>query len=304
MDIEKNNLKYTFLYSPRTNFNTRLENEQKLYKDLVKSFDPYSIKIIKKHFKEHLGNLNKETFICILKNHLLSWNLDLPHRETMIIKLLSRLFDEIDINSTGEVHWNAFVNYIINLSNININEKALYSLQSYKQSKTIINHQDNSENNKFKNMSSDSNIISYCFYIEKYKLLGIAHEGKSKIKFYNTEKRKIENFDIDLMDAQKEITEYELNELNKKAEKMIKKEEEEKERKYKLMEKLNNRIKYKINKEKERVPTPDSIKREIKKINLGNMDEMEKNLKDIKYYPIYSCFADEYDILFISSSNN
>ena len=304
MELENNNLKYTFLYSPRTNYNMKLETEQNLYIDLVKSFDPYSIKIIKKHFKEHLGILNKETFICILKNHLLSWNLNLPHRETMIIKLLSRLFDEIDINSTGDVQWSDFVNYIINLSNMNLNEKALYSLQSYIQSKTVINHQDNSENNKFKYMSSDSNIISYCFYIEKYKLLGIVHEDKSKIIFYNAEKRKIENIYIDLMDTQKEITEYEINELNTKAEKMIKKEEEEKERKYKLMEKLNNRIKYNINKEKERVPTPDSVKREIKKINYGNMDEIEKNLKDIKYYPIYSCFADEYDILFISSSNN
>ena len=116
MELENNNLKYTFLYSPRTNYNMKLETEQNLYIDLVKSFDPYSIKIIKKHFKEHLGILNKETFICILKNHLLSWNLNLPHRETMIIKLLSRLFDEIDINSTGEVQWSDFVNYIINLS--------------------------------------------------------------------------------------------------------------------------------------------------------------------------------------------
>ena len=282
----------------------KLETEQKLYLDLIKSFDPYSIKIIKKHFKEHLGNLNKETFICILKNHLLSWKLDLPHRTIIIIKLLSRLFDEIDINSNEEVQWSDFVNYIINLSNMNLNEKALYSLQSYTQSKTVINHQDTSENNKLKYMSADSNIISYCFYIEKYKLLGIVHEGKSKIIFYNAEKRKIENCDIDIMETQKEITEYEMNEINTKAEKMIKKEEEEKERKYKLMEKINSRVKYNNNKEKDRLPTPDSIKREIKKINYGNIEEMEKNLKEIKYFPIYSCFVDEYDILFISSSNN
>ena len=103
MDIDNKNLKYTFLYSPRTNYNNKLETEQKLFLDLVKSFDPYSIKILKKHFKEHLGNLNKEIFICILKNHLLSWRLDLSHRETIIIKLLSKLFDEIDINSNGEI---------------------------------------------------------------------------------------------------------------------------------------------------------------------------------------------------------
>ena len=299
------NLKYHFLYSPRTNYNNKIEREQKLYIDLAKSFDPYSIKIIKKHFKEHLGILNKETFVCILKHHLLSWKLNLPHRETMIIKLLSRLFDEIDINSRGEIQWQDFVNYIINISNMTTNEQSLYSLQNYTQSKTVINHQDNSDSNtKFKYMSSDSNIISYCFYIEKYKLLGIVHEGKSKIKFYNTEKRRMEMIEIDLMETQQEINEYEINELNIKAEKMIKKEEEEKERKMKLMEKFNNRIKYNLNKDKERIPTPDSVKREIKKINVGNINEMQKNLKEIKFYPIYACFVDEFDILFISSSNN
>ena len=264
MDMDNNNLKYTFIYSPRTNYNNKLEKEQSLYIDLIKSFDPYSIKIIKKHFKEHLGHLNKETFICILKHHLLSWKLNLPEREKILIKLLSRLFDEIDINSNGEIQWNDFTNYIINISNFNTNENSLYSLQSYTQSKTIINHQDiNDNNSKLKYMSSESNVISYCFYIEKYKLLGIVHEGKSKIMFYNTEKRKNELFEIDLMDTQKEINEYEINELNKKAEKMVQKEEEEKKRKIKLMEQLNNKIKYNI-KEKDRVPTPDSVKREIK----------------------------------------
>ena len=134
------NLKYHFLYSPRTNYNNKIEREQKLYIDLAKSFDPYSIKIIKKHFKEHLGILNKETFVCILKHHLLSWKLNLPHRETMIIKLLSRLFDEIDINSRGEIQWQDFVNYSINISNMTTNEQSLYSLQNYTQSKTVINH--------------------------------------------------------------------------------------------------------------------------------------------------------------------
>ena len=301
MDLDSKNLKYTFLYSPRTNYTNKLEEEQKLYLDLVKSFDPYSIKIIKKHFKEHLGNLNKETFICIIKGHLLTWQINLQHRETIIIKLLSRLFDEIDINSNGVVQWNNFVNYIINISNMNLHEQSLYSLQSYTQSKTVINHQDNSENNKLKLMASDTNIISYCFYIEKYKLLGIVHEGKSKIIFYNIEKRKIEMLEIDLMETQKEINELEINELNIKAENMIKKEEEEKERKIKFMEKINNRIKYN-NKEKERIPTPDSIKKEIKIINDGSIND--KKSQEIKYYPIYACFVDDYDILFISSSNN
>ena len=41
----------------------------------------------------------------------------------------------------------------------------------------------------------------------------------------------MEKFEIDIMETQKEITKYEINEINLKAEKMIKKEEEEKEKK-------------------------------------------------------------------------
>ena len=294
------NLKYNFLYSPRTNYNNQLEKEQKLYVDLSKAFDPYSIKILKKHFKEHLGLLNKETFVCIIKRHLLSWKPDLPNRDNIIIKLLSRLFDEIDINSNGQIEWKDFVKYIITISNININEKSLYSLQNYNQSKTVINHQDINENSfRLKYISSDTDIVSYCFYIEKYKLVGIVHEGKPKIKFYNAEKRKMEISEIDLIEIEKEINECEMKEFNLKAEKLIKKEEEEeKERKLKAIGKL----KLKIKNDNDRSPTPDNVKREISKINNGNQNY--DNYKHIKFYPTYACFADDLDILFISSSNN
>ena len=76
MEDENNQkiLKYRYIYSPRTTYNNKLIEEDKLYKELFKAIDPYSIKILKKHFKERLGNINKETFICILKNHLITWN--------------------------------------------------------------------------------------------------------------------------------------------------------------------------------------------------------------------------------------
>ena len=308
MDNQDNDiLRYKFLYSPRTNYNNKIENEQKLYEDLVRAFDPYSIKFLKKHFKEHLGFLNKGTFICIIKRHLLSWRPDLPNREKIIIKLLSRLFNEIDINSNNEIEWKDFVNYIISISNNSTNKKSLYALQSYNQSKTVINHQYSNDNNsKFKNMSPDSTIVSYCFYIEKYKLVGIVHEGKSKIMFYDAEKRKMDILEIDLMDTQKEINECEMMEINLKAAKLIKKEEEEeKERKLKAV-KFNNKIRFSNKNENERIPTPESIKREITKINNSSNTYQNdiKNKKEFKFYPIYACFADDYDILFISSNNN
>ena len=308
MDYQDNdNTRYKFLYSPRTNYQNKIEYDQKLYEDLVRAFDPYSIKFLKKHFKEHLGFLNKETFICIIKRHLLSWKPDLPNREKIIIKLLSRLFNEIDINSNNEIEWKDFVNYIISISNISTNKKSLYSLQSYNQSKTVINHQNlNDNNSKFKNMSSDSNIVNFCFYIEKYKLVGIVHEGKSKIIFYDAEKRKMDLLEIDLMDTQKDINECEMMEINLKAAKLIKKEEEkEKERKLKAV-KFNNKIRFNNKNENERIPTPESIKREITKINNSNNSYQNdiKNKKEFKFYPIYACFSDDYDILFISSNNN
>jgi hypothetical protein len=281
MDYQDNDiLRYKFLYSPRTNYNNKIGNEQKLYEDLVRAFDPYSIKFLKKHFKEHLGFLNKETFICIIKRHLLSWKPDLPNREKIIIKLLSRLFNEIDINSNNEIEWKDFVNYIISISNISTNKKSLYALQSYNQSKTVINHQYSNDNNsKFKNMSPDSNIVSYCFYIEKYKLVGIVHEGKSKIMFYDAEKRKMDLLEIDLLDTQKEINECEMMEINLKAAKLIKKEEEEeKERKLKAV-KFNNKIRFNNKNENERIPTPESIKREITKINNSNNPYQNENNK-------------------------
>ena len=107
-------LKYRFIYSPRTTYNNKLLEENKLYLELLRAIDPYSIKILKKHFKERLGNITKDTFISILKRHLITWNYSLENRDDILIKLLSRLFDEIDVDSNGVLSWNEFMNYTIN----------------------------------------------------------------------------------------------------------------------------------------------------------------------------------------------
>ena len=324
MDTSDNNhMKYSFLYSHRKNYTNSREHENKLYLELAKSFDPYTIKILKNHFKEHLGILNKENFICIIKNHLLNWKPDIPHREKIIIKLLSRLFEEIDINSKGEIEWKDFVNYIILLSNSNSIENSMYALQNYNQSKTVINHKSiNSEKNQKFKFLIESDIINFCFYIEKYKLLGIVHEGKSNVVFCDMEKKKVESFEIDIMETQKEINDLEVNELNLKAEKMVKKEESEKNKKLgifhgKLSAKLTQQNSQENSKENireisngktQRIPTPENVKNEIAKINnlklhspinnIGNKNKYEN------FYPIKVCFSEEYDIMFIASSNN
>ena len=314
--MNSRNQKYSFIYSPRTNYNNNVERENKLFIELVKSFDPYSIKILKKHFKEHLGLLNKENFICIIKNHLLSWEPNLPHREKIIIKLLSKLFEEIDIDSKGEVEWKNFVNYIITLSNINASENSLYTLQMYNQSKTVIEHRSiNSEKSEKYKFITEPDKISFCYYISKYKLLSIVHEGKSNIVFYNLDKKKIEEFEIDILETQNEITNFEINELNMKSEKLIKKEEEEKNKKLgRFQNKLSTKI-TQINyteKEKEKenyktitIPTPIKVKDEIAKINkMNSPTNIIKKNKYENFYPIKICFVEEFDIMFVSSSNN
>ena len=315
MDItNSNSSKYSFIYSPRTNYYNSRIKENKLFIELAKSFDPYTIKFLKKHFKEHLGILNKETFICIIKNHLLSWKPDIPHREKIIIKLLSRLFEEIDINSKGEIDWKDFVNYIILLSNISSSENHLYLLENYHQIKTVINHKSlNSDKNNNYKFLSEPDIISFCFYIEKYKLLGIVHDGKSNIIFYNMEKKKVEPFEIDIMETQIDINNFEINEFNMKAERIIKKEEEERNKKLGIFHsRLSAIITHQNNKENikekdkiQRIPTPDNVKNEIAKINKIKMfSPSNKKNKYENFYPIKICFVEEFDIIFISSSNN
>jgi hypothetical protein len=92
-------------YSPRTEYSMKLEEEEKMYNELKLNFDPITIKIIKKHFKERLGALKKEEMVAILKNHLLGFLPNHPNREKIIVKLLLRLFSDIDLNDNGDLEW-------------------------------------------------------------------------------------------------------------------------------------------------------------------------------------------------------
>ena len=343
--------KFELIYSPRTTISIIKEKEEKLFNDLKIGFDPYTIKIMKKHYKEHLGKLNKETFISILKRHLLTWHPNLPNREETLIKLLSRLFDEIDLNSNGDLEWEEFVNYIINSSYHQTYENSLYTLQQYSLSKEAIEHQDNDNliESKFNYMSKkNENIISYCFYLSKYKTLGIVHEGKSRILFFNAENNRRKNLVIDLKDTQKEIDELEIKELNHKS--MIKLEKErldkiEKQIFYnkenisrlkidsnpdsinipifqrsrnnlKRNLKYNNKSLYSnsnifnmnsssTKKKNNRVETPESIRVEINKINEAEKKKKNKKI-DVNQgiFALTTCFVEQYDVLFVSTSNN
>ena len=331
---------YEFIYSPRTTTSQMMEKEEIMYEDLKKGFDPYTIKIIKKHYKEHLGKLNKETFVSILKRHLLTWHPNIENRTKILIKLLSRLFDEIDLNSNGDLEWEEFVNYIISGSYQQSKENSSYNLHYYSLSKEeFFDHQDEFDNVIYNSsVKKIENIITHCFYIRKFKLIGIVHEGKSRILFFNSVNNKKKSLVIDLAETQKEINKMEMKELNKKI--IIKLEKERQHRieiqnyynndnfnQLKILrnndnnnnndinnnqtqeKQLNNEDKNKDNKDNNNnnnnnpeVKNKGIKKRKIYKIE--NEEEMGKN-KNIKgLFALTTCFIDELNLLFISSSNN
>ena len=229
-ESDKDYKNFELLYSPRTNYAKELEREQELFNDLTLNFDPITIKIIKKHFKERLGSLKKIEFVTILKNHLLSWHPELPDREVHLVKLLGRLFSEIDLNDNGDLEWAEFTNYIIHNSNginkqSNTNNPA-YRLRFYYPTKIKLDTDETKSQ------------ISLAYYIEKYNLLAIAQDGHSQIFFYNCKNfEKLKSF-IDLNEIQKEIDELEIKELDIRADENIKKEILEREEKIKKQKKM------------------------------------------------------------------
>ena len=178
--------KYRLVYSPRTSISNMREREEKLFNDLGIGFEPATIEIMKKHFKERLGVINKVTFISIIKRHLNKWHPELCNREVMLVKLLSRLFDQIDLNSNGDLEWSEFMNYIVENSFKKNFQKASNTLQHYAICKTnlaLTSVRGGEEIDKNNLLSNFNQSISYCFYIQKYKLIGVVHDNKSNIIF-------------------------------------------------------------------------------------------------------------------------
>ena len=330
--------KFSLIYSPRTTFSRNKIEEDKLFKNISMAFDPITIKILKSHFKERLGSLSKLDFIGICKNHLLSWNPNLPNREIILIKLLNRLFTEIDLNGNEILEWEEFTNYIIHNSNNDQNSNVAYSLRQYSMSKNSIDDSDFTE------------IVTYTFYIEKYNMIGIVQDGKSIINFYDgSTLNKLKTF-IDIKETQQEINELEIKELDIRAKDLIIREEEEKKLKKQIYEEIsnlrmkgsfsrdslliniplakkssigfNNSIKNflntinttsvnfnntnNINKKKiniKRIDTPEKLKKELNRLKENGLDSI-KNSINKKLTILTTEFIPEYDALLVSSSNN
>ena len=156
--------------------------------------------------------------IAILKNHLLGFLPNNPKRERIIIKLLSRLFSDIDINDNGDLEWNEFTDYIIHLGGSGdlLKSNIAYSLKFY------------SKSNKNINSSELEDPIGYSFYIEQYNVIGIVEENKSVIKFFDANTYSKLKVFIDLKDVQSNMDLMEFSKLNEKANLYLLKQEEEK----------------------------------------------------------------------------
>jgi hypothetical protein len=49
----------------------------------------------------------------LAKKHLKFWQPDLPDREKCLIRFITQLFNEIDINGNGNMEWKEFTNFIV-----------------------------------------------------------------------------------------------------------------------------------------------------------------------------------------------
>ena len=317
--------KYEFIYSPRTSFIKEQVSEDKLYNDLGVSFDPVAIKIIKSYFKERLGELTELEFIKVVKNNLHSWHPELPDRIKILSKLLIKLCDDIDLNNNKTLEWDEFTNYIMNSGENIFQNRLNYQLKFYAPAKNNI------QQNEF------SELITHAFYIEKYNIFGIVVEGKSQITFYDADTCKKTKTYIDIKETQSKIDKMEINLLEKRAEEVLLKKEEEKKLKFQLHH--ENLIKKKRNNNFYNIINSTTISK--KKIENDNDSDNMGNRSDIingslsperrdKYKNVYlktsvdmdnkrfgkikdfhkkltilcTCFVDEYDLLFVSSSNN
>jgi len=307
---KKENNNFILQYSPRTEYSFKLEEEEEMYSELKQNFDPITIKIIKKHFKERLGALKKEEMVAILKNHLLGFLPDHPGREKIMVRLLSRLFGEIDLNDNGDLEWNEFTNYIIHLGGAGGGGKSnvTYRLKFYSKSEKNIAQSDLTEQ------------IAHAFYIEKHNALGIVEENKSVIKFYDGKTcNKLKAF-IDLKDIQKSIDLVEINKLNEKTKKNLLKQEEDKKKQTTMYNNNTGSNSLSKKKKKKKIDEDDFniIEGEEKEIDIdfhtnkfGKKDKnkkrkkkKEKPIQNKKLSVLCTCFIPEYDLLMISSTNN
>jgi hypothetical protein len=122
--LTKNPLNIQAIYSPRTSYKRIKEHDEKMIADMTLNFDKLTINMLKEEFQRKGNVLNLSEFITIARKHLKFWQVELPNRENRLVRYLTYLFNEIDINGNGDMEWEEFTNYIIEKATVLKNLKS------------------------------------------------------------------------------------------------------------------------------------------------------------------------------------
>lgn len=193
--------------SLRVRYSKRLEEEENLLTNLTMNFDPFTISILKKEFEARDGEIDMEEFILILKHHLHHWKSNLANRNRTMVKILSQLFKDIDINGNGQLDWDEFTNYIIEKAVINGSEKKnkVDAIKTYSHSKSS------------PSFVSDSN-IEHLINMDSIGKFGVVEDYSNTVRIFSSETGQPVGKNLEITN---EI--YKLNSKNKKIHRASKK---------------------------------------------------------------------------------
>ena len=172
-DSKGHEAKYRPIYSPRTAYLQIRKSDQDLLADMTLNFDKFTINLLKREFEVQGGEMTLIQFISIVHQHLKAWQTELPNREVRLVRCLSILFKEIDINGNGLLDWEEFTNYIIEKATVLKNLKTKSDeVKSY--TRVALKH-------KVKVESP----ISKCIFIEGLNRVAMFQEGTNVVNFLN-----------------------------------------------------------------------------------------------------------------------
>lgn len=118
---DKKQLLKTFtipIYTPRTAYSLIREMDEILLNDLAINFDPFTINILQSEFAKRNNEIDKIDFINIVQRIIPSWQPEISKRQEKLVRCLTMLFNDIDINGNDNLDWEEFTNYIVDKANI------------------------------------------------------------------------------------------------------------------------------------------------------------------------------------------
>jgi len=114
-------------------------------------------------------------FVLILKEQLSNWQKDLPFREKRLLRVLSLLFDEINIKGNGVLEWTEFTTYIVDKATVlNTMKSKNDEIKAY----TPV---------RLKIAKKFDALLTKVIYLEDIDRVAFLEEGSDEIHFLNHE---------------------------------------------------------------------------------------------------------------------